>query len=694
MATKLLLTLAGVAVFAMPGASALAQDAPEEALDCFKIDVDLPKEEQLACDRLRFGERHFNRVRLTREGVVKSIHLHDGTSREVFTSFPYGIDFAAWDESEREMRMEVEDLADFLKGRPTPGSRRSGLGGEPSDFATGRPIGWNDSTGIAPGDCFNYRIEAPPDPEDQASFTSEHAANSAAEQIKASATVSVAFGKFKVDNDFSFSDQWKSSSNSSNQYYNIHSLFTLNTTVDADTPLNRQGQGATTNFDTLCGREYLSSVQVGMVATVSIAYGSTSSDTQRDIQDKFEGEFGLQSFRAAVDVSNQTSNEESHFLVEVNHYGGGTEASAALHNAFAAGDDKGAYYQQCAQGDTAACTKFNTSMGNGATAALKSFNGLVAGLRDAEHPKNLSFLQIFPEGVANGPVTTMVTSPIPKSDPSDILAPFADKIRTYLELLNEIATLDNRVTGMTDLIDRTTFNPRQVLDLIDYLNELGQIYHADRGTLVSNLTTCLKARSSNVDSACKPIGDNTATSAFEYYEAEPSSCADHCFFAEQNTLALQYTGVYSQFQSAKAPTIGLDGLYIDKLPEFAKPTPKIAGQAALAAFADRPWPAAAFGSGGTGASTDAFISIIALQPGKPISTNLLSPEVAPNPPDLTWWIVHVAGGGIPPLVSFPARITTRTCAPLFTKPCVITIGSQDPQLDFSVSHTPIRRLFK
>ena len=124
--------------------------------------------------------------------------------------------------------MRTEELAETLEGRPTPRLhvRRPG-------FATGLPIGWNSSTGPTPGQCLNYTIAPLSNNVQQTSFSSQNTANSSAEQINVSASVNLSFDLFQANDTFSFSDQWQSSTNSNNQYYNLYSLYTLNTTVPA-----------------------------------------------------------------------------------------------------------------------------------------------------------------------------------------------------------------------------------------------------------------------------------------------------------------------------------------------------------------------------------------------------------------------------------------------------------------------------
>jgi hypothetical protein len=169
----------------------------------------------------------------------------------------------------------------------------------------------------------------------------------------------------------------------------------------------------------------------------------------------------------------------------------------------------------------------------GATQALDSFNQQVASLSGATNP-DLSFCETFPHGVAGAGTPALVTTPIPLQT-SDVLAPYKSQLEQFLTLLNQIATLNNRVRLLHDLFESNPdFNPVRLLDLVSYLDRLENIYRVGRSTLFRNLANCLAATSANVTSVCQPILAHQATNAFEYYGAN--------FFAQQNRLALQYTG--------------------------------------------------------------------------------------------------------------------------------------------------------
>ena len=562
---------------------------------CFRDE--LSQVTQRLCDRIRFaGESHYNVVKLARSGVIRSVHLIvTETGEEVFTSYPYGIAFAAPNERDFEVRMKIEELEGFLEVWSTPDSTPGSLHASddatpsPIGVASGLPIGWSNSVGVAPGQCLNYTIATPSNHVEQASFSSQNTASSTAEQIKVSATVSGAYGAFKASNTFSYSDNFQSSTNASNQYYNLFSLYTLNTTVSGDDPLNSQGQNAGSSFSTLCGTEYMSSVPVGMVATISINYGSSSQTTQTEISNSFKASVGLNSVSSAVSTSTKDTNASSYFKFSMVHYGGGTQAAAELNNAFAAENSSHeAYYALCAAGNTSACTQFTSNMGSGATKALNSFNALVGDLSSATNP-DLSFFETFPNGVAGANTTQLVTTAIPLSTTNDVLNPYKSELKQYVTLLNQIATLNNRTGTLNNAVSVGHFNPTSLIDLVSYLDKLENVYKSDRTTLLTNLETCLAATRTNVKTACGPIINNTITNAYEWY----ASSGEHPnFFAQQNTLALQYTAAFSSSAFPSYPSVSLDVFYVDELPSFATAGSNIAiaGEAALVSFADRTYP--------------------------------------------------------------------------------------------------------
>ena len=641
------------------------------------------------CDRFRFAdEPHYNVVRLAPNGAVRSVHLFvTETGKEMYSGYPHGIAFAAKKDDTREFRMSTDRLERFLRGRPTPGQvsrrdhqrqhrhhgRRSPGAPTATGYATGLPIGWNNSTGATPGQCLNYTINTPSNNVEQSSFSSSNAASSAAEQINASATVSGGVDGFSASANFSYSDAWSSSSNTSNQYYNFYSLYDLASTVSADEPLNAQGQAVGASASTLCGGQYMASVTVGMVATITLSYGSTSSSTQSQISTEVKGSDGLYSVSAAVDVANSAEKASSYFEFTMQSTGGGTQATADLSDAFAKVNPSNvAYYASCAAGNSVDCTAFSGNMGIGASNALSSFNELVKMLSGASNP-DLSFFETFPAGVAGADTQALVVSMI--TTPA-VLDPYASQLQQYLTLMNQVATLNNRIGLIQGQLTTTpSYNPVPFLDLLAYVDPLENIYAADRKTLLTNLQKCLAATSDNVVTVCAPIIDNQVSDAFAYYAASPTSCAasNRCFFAQQNTLALQYTGLALAWLGVgpdESFPVPLEVIYVDELPSFAVAgyPVGIAGEAGFVGFADRPfW----IDAGADPFETEnGYVAILALKPGDPLSTSNVSSKAQMNPPDPSPFVFWEVGDfGVGPFA--PAVFTSLACTPSFADPCAI-----------------------
>ena len=637
MKTKLMWILVGIAALGLHAGMAAATETqlPEECLE-----PNLPKEVQRFCDQLRFADvPHYHVVRYAPAGAVRSIHLIDTvTGREIVTSYPHGIKFAIADEltpgeSDREVRVRTEALQGALEGQPTPAPPVPA----PVGFATGLPIGWNSSTGLTPGQCLNYTIAPLSNNVEQASFDSQNTANSTAEQINVSATVSLAFDLFSASDTFSFSDQWQSSTNSSNQYYNFYSLSTLNSTVPPSNPLNAQGQNAGTSFNTLCGSDYLSSVPVGMVATISINYGSTSQSTQQSITNTLNVSFGLDSVSTAVGTASQDTSSSSYFTFSMQTYGGGTAATAALHNAFAAENAMGeAFYALCAQGNVQACTQFTSSMGQGAAAALNSFNQQVAGLSGATNP-DLSFLQTFPSGVAGASIPHAVTTPIPLQT-SDVLAPYKPQLMEVLTLMNQISTLNNRVSLLQGLLSNTiSFNPAAA---------------ARSCELSEPLAKHLQGRSQHAAHQSAELPERDQRQRHVGLPVDYRQSGDQCL----RVLRSEWTGqrLLCPAEHARAavycppPGPAPDCRWTFSTSTSCRHlglTPRLRVRQRSWGFVDRPVP-----DGAGGFLLLSFVDILALEPDAPLSTNNVSTKVRANPAassPFTLWIVGEGVGSFP-----------------------------------------------
>ena len=70
----------------------------------------------------------------------------------------------------------------------------------------------------------------------------------------------------------------------------------------------------------------------------------------------------------------------------------------------------------------------------------------------------------------------------------------------------QIATLNNRTVTLNNAVSQPKFDPTQ---LGSYLDELENVYRADRTTLLTNLGICLAATSTGVMTDCAPIARTT-----------------------------------------------------------------------------------------------------------------------------------------------------------------------------------------
>ena len=73
----------------------------------------------------------------------------------------------------------------------------------------------------------------------------------------------------------------------------------------------------------------------------------------------------------------------------------------------------------------------------------------------------------------------------------------------------QIATLNNRTVTLNNAVSQPNFDPTRLLDLGSYLDELENVYRADRTTLLTNLGICLAATSTGVMTDCAPIASTT-----------------------------------------------------------------------------------------------------------------------------------------------------------------------------------------
>ena len=258
-----------------------------------------------------------------------------------------------------------------MEGRPSPAGQAVAQQATPGPqgYAMGLPIGWNSSTGPTTGQCLNYTIAPLSNNLQQTTFNSQNTANSTAEQINVSASVSLSFDLFQANDTFSFSDQWQSSTNSNNQYYNIYSLYRLNSTVDREQSFNGPGESGPRQL-----RQFQYALwQVSTCHRWRWAWSRRSASTtvprrRRRSDDFQQARGGVWARQCVHGRGSRLRGHELHFLLHVQYdtVRRRNRSHAALHNAFSQVNAQGqAFYALCAQGDSEACTHIYVEYGTG-----------------------------------------------------------------------------------------------------------------------------------------------------------------------------------------------------------------------------------------------------------------------------------------------------------------------------------------
>ena len=624
------------------------------------------------CDPQQFaGERHYIKVRMNGDRVASMHMIRTKDHKEVATSYPYGLSAAISTADTREQCMKVKELKTGSSSSSTSVAADTG-----SIYTTGLPIGWTPSTGLTPGLCYQFTTSQPTGREGNETFSSKGAADSVAEQTRVSTTISGAYGFLSVGASASYSDQWQASANSGSAYFNLSSIWKLNNTLDLTNPLTQEGKNAVTqgNFGTLCGLQYLNEVTGGMIATFSVAYGSSSASTKKTMDGHLKvKDAGLGSVSLAASAAKSDTSSSSYITAKLTIIGGGNATNGLL-TAF--GD-----IEDCNPGNTSssssACASFIKGMESAGSAAWDEFNGQANSIMSGTNPG----FALFPNGIA-GVSGTMVLANPPQNVTvgNDLLKPYTTQLTQYLTLFNEIATLNNRVGHLYRLINGTDYNPL-ALDLAAKLellmNTSDGSYSNDRVTLKANLSSCLRATKGHVKTKCAPIITNTIDSAYTWYDAQKGNpnCKSNqikasCWRAQQNTIALQYTAVFTGVGSAEWPD---DVMYIDSLPPFTGTVAEpIGSKAALVAFTDRPF----YYNQNLYKLRD--VSILGLKNNTDLSKVYTSVQPITGPPFKWYGIARDAGWYDESNFAYVNWISSTTCTPTFHEPCAINFEWKAP----------------
>ena len=428
-------------------------------------------------------------------------------------------------------------------------------------YNTGLGLGYNPSTGyVGPSSqCYNSTTNLN-NSILNSNFSSQNTANSVSGQTNASASISASYGLFSASANASYSNSYMNSSNSGATYFNASSTFTATNTFYS---LNQYGidSSAGNNFSSECGSYFLTGTPVGMLVTGSFNWWTTSSSTSTSISASMKASYGLDSISAAVSNGTSDSSSASSYDFTITITGGGGTPTSDITTAY---NNNLSNMQNCFNGVTnyaQYCSDFTTGVNSGVITGVTAFNTTYSA---DPVPTDLSGAVVFPNGLQGvtglGSIAYQsVDSLLSVSSYSDVFATYQTQLNNYITILNQIATLYNRAGYLYSLLydsstDTFLYDPYPtMMDVANnYLSTLSSIYYADKETMVTNLGTCLNAASTAVSTACAPIIDlysDGITSAYGWYSTtgpNPNgvSTANQAF-AQQNTIALQYTGQYT-----------------------------------------------------------------------------------------------------------------------------------------------------
>ena len=405
-------------------------------------------------------------------------------------------------------------------------------------------------------------------------FSSTNTASSFSGQTSASASISGAYDSFSASDSFTYENNYESSANAGQTFSNASVIYpminVLDTSGGGTTYLNQAGQNANAafNFSSTCGTEFLTAITVGYLITAQFTWDTSTSTNATEISNSTSGSYaGLDSISAAVSVASSSTNSSTTFSYAEQMVGGGGGAASIMSAAITANAQ---LENQCLSGfDVASCNSFATNMNAAAVSSTSSFQTTEPAY--AQSTGDYSSFGIFPNGIQGVNSYTPIQSQILTPVPSDILGPYAAQLNNYITLMNQISTLNQRVSYLTKLLLGQNqfqvsqyFNPTPQLNITTtYLTPLSAAYSNDFNVMLSNLTTCMAATtataptasSTSVTTACAPILSaytNSTSSAYEYYSptgpSEINVAGNSVFLnmVQQNTIALQYTGTNNQ----------------------------------------------------------------------------------------------------------------------------------------------------
>lgn len=637
--------------------------------------------------------------------LVRVSLVNKATGKILLDAYPYGLNRYSNDavikkhtragfkrfiksriKKDNEIR-NIENSESLLKSvnLPSASMAASGVSCPSESISSSLPLGFSPSVGQIEGStCFNA-VTRLTNPQAISNYSSQSAANSFAEQYNASSEVESSAKAFNESNGkYSFSEAYQASSNSHSYYYNASAVYTATNVFCGLSDRGLQSQRSGT-FSESCGSNFIDKLGLGMLATMRFTFATKSSSLSTEIDAKVSSKSGLGGITAAVQASLEASASSTSYDIEQRIIGGGQIVSSAMTLAY--DEAYAGTWRDCINGTLSSCDKYGFVMNKAAQNGIADFQKEV----QQTSVSRLDIVASFPAGLngATAPALSSIpiTSLMDQGSYPDRFKPYANQIKSYLNLLNQITVLKQRAKYLIDNVQQGYFNPVPLLDINQYLKSVERVYDEDSIKLSKNLTKCLFGTSQNVEVDCEEVisaSNNGIRTPWDWYGSY--LFGHHDTAARQNALALQYTSqTYETRDGGKLTPVPMDVVWAQTLPdpwtEYPPTYLYTAGNSALISFADQRW---LRGRKNVLSSTSRVIFLVAPQ-GTSISTNASAYTPATFIIDDAKWQFVLS----PTLIQYPEAVGAVNT---FDEPLNIrSLSSGNPQVEQAI--TPISGFF-
>lgn len=435
----------------------------------------------------------------------------------------------------------------------------------PDGYHCGIPIGYSSDTGNVPGLCHYFKVNTLGQTFLGLEGTSTTGATSDASSTNISASATGSYGAFSAKADFSYDNEFQSSSFGGSLLYNFYSMYQPQIIIDEAPPSKYNGtdwpyvSGLNLNKDVYCGNQYIANPLVGMVIDGALTYQASSSSEQSELSASMtaSGSSGLSSGKATVGtaIASASSNSSASFEFTATTVGGGPKYMAIFLAAYDQSSYSGCFAPAAGASQStisSSCGKYFNAFVSAATTTLSQLNADLSSASNAI-PADLSFLQIFPNGYQ--PITSSATTiystmpvyPEPSSDTpkgtyfrngstsirSDLLAQF--------ELLNQSATLANRAKYLkstvvqSNLLVAGSSNDELPSKILNTLDVLSDGFETSSTVLLNIIGDCLYGPAQDgADIDCTNLNTlkaNGISSAWDWFGSGKSTVRDSLYSA-------------------------------------------------------------------------------------------------------------------------------------------------------------------